>query len=104
MKRDVRRPHPRRVNACGVTGLERMTSSPEHGSRRRGVQVSMGDDLTGPLPAELGTMDALAQTLDTACVCVPSPLPTLWFTCAGPARVQTIHHHHSHLSLSSAEG
>jgi hypothetical protein len=60
----VCRPHPPCLDVCAVTGLW----------AECGVDVGMcryldNNDLTGPMPTELGTMDALIYL----CVCRPHP-------------------------------
>jgi hypothetical protein len=66
----VRRPYPPRLDACTVTGLWAecggLTHAPSPGC---GLSVAAAwgsrslhvNSLTGPLPTELGTMDALTQ-------------------------------------------
>jgi hypothetical protein len=50
----VRRPHPPRLDACAVTGVWA-----ERGGGL-GCRMLHANSFTGPLPTELGTMDALA--------------------------------------------
>ena len=67
----VRHPHPPRLDVCVVTGLW----------AEYGVDVGMcrwlpNNSFTGPLPTELGTMDALRQ------LCVRRPHPPRLDACA----------------------
>jgi hypothetical protein len=66
----VRRPHPPCLDACAVTGLWTECGG---GLRCRGLE---NNDLTGTLPTELGTMDALYY------LCVRRPHPPRPDVCA----------------------
>ena len=63
-------PHPPRLHACTVTGLWA-----ERGGGL-GCRMLHANSFTGPLPTELGTMDALTD------LCVRRPSPTRAWTCA----------------------
>ena len=66
----VRHPHPPCLDACAVTGLW---------AERGAMWVCRwlnNNDLTGTLPTELGTMDALTS------LCVRHPLPPRLDACA----------------------
>jgi hypothetical protein len=66
----VRHPHPPRPDACTVTGLWA-----EYGGGV-GCRWLYQNSLTGPLPTELGTMDAMAY------LCVRRPHPPCLDACA----------------------
>jgi hypothetical protein len=62
----VRRPHPPRLDACAVTGLRAERAAAMWGSRTIYV-----NGITGPLPTELGNLDAMTS------LCVRCPSPTV---------------------------
>jgi hypothetical protein len=67
----VHRPHPQRLDACDVTGLwaERGGGLGCRDLNNNGGYLNNNNGLTGTLPTELGTMDALTN------LCVHRPHP-----------------------------